>query len=380
MNANRFEALDSWRGVCACMVAVFHFTAVSHLSSWGLVQHAYLFVDFFFVLSGFVITLNYRQRLAEGFGFGRFMLLRFGRVYPLHFVTLLLFIPIVSVKDGIGPNLWRAIVTNALLLHGLGVNDALWLNFPSWSISTEFAAYAVFALVVMRLGTGLLPWTLPILLGPLLLGLVAPNGMDSTYDYGLVRCLYGFALGVVCVDLRERLPVLQLRIGQSIDTLIEVAAVTGAIVYVSLAGSDLFLAVLTPILFAAMLLVFAREAGAVSRLMTTKPLLVVGMLSYSIYMVHALVRAVSRAIAMVLERAMDWHLFIDTGVADNGEPIRVLSIDGSLWAGDALQIAMLLATIGLAMLTYRYVEEPGRQWSRRLARNRSAIIEPAATS
>ncbi|WP_454616650.1 hypothetical protein [Bradyrhizobium cenepequi] len=56
-------------------------------------RKAYLFVDFFFVLTGFVIASNYRSRLADGFSAGRFLVLRLGRIYPLHIVTLLLFIP-----------------------------------------------------------------------------------------------------------------------------------------------------------------------------------------------------------------------------------------------------------------------------------------------
>lgn len=379
MKVDRFEVLDSWRGICACMVAFFHFSVFSHLSSWGLIEHAYLFVDFFFVLSGFVIAINYRARLREGFGFGRFMLLRFGRIYPLHLATLLLFIPIDAAKDGIGPNLWRAIVTNALLLHGLGVNEALWLNFPSWSISAEFAAYAVFALVVIRLGAGYLPWILPVVLGPLVLGLISPNGMDSTYDFGLLRCLYGFALGVVCVDLRAMFPAIRRPIGPSADTLIEAAIVVFAVFYLAFAGSVLALAVLTPFLFAVLLLVFAREAGAVSRFMKIRPLLMIGTLSYSIYMVHALVRAVTRAAAMVLEHFSGVQLFIQTGVDPKGEPVRLLAVEGSLWLGDVMEIAMLAATIGLAVLTYRYIEEPGRQWSRRLAGKSLAVTAPVAT-
>ena len=68
---HRFEALDSWRGICALMVALLHFEAFSHLKDLPFFNDAYLFVDFFFVLSGFVIAANYRQRLANGFGIGK---------------------------------------------------------------------------------------------------------------------------------------------------------------------------------------------------------------------------------------------------------------------------------------------------------------------
>lgn len=54
-------------------------------------RNAYLFVDFFFVLSGFVIASTYQERIAGGFSVWRFMLLRLGRLYPLHIAVLVAF-------------------------------------------------------------------------------------------------------------------------------------------------------------------------------------------------------------------------------------------------------------------------------------------------
>src|SRR5258708_26387972 len=99
VSRHRFEVLDSWRGLSATLVALFHLQAHSHFYELSLLRHSYLFVDFFFVLSGFVITANYRTRLVSGFSFWHFMLLRFGRLYPLHFATFVAFILLESVRD-----------------------------------------------------------------------------------------------------------------------------------------------------------------------------------------------------------------------------------------------------------------------------------------
>ncbi|WP_080133386.1 acyltransferase family protein [Bradyrhizobium sacchari] len=369
-NTTRYHALDSWRGICACMVALFHFDVISHLSFLPLTRHAYLFVDFFFVLSGFVIASNYRARLAEGFGAGRFLALRLGRIYPLHLVTLLLFIPIDAAKDGIGPNLLQAVVTNVLLLQGLGVNPQNWLNFASWSISAEFAAYVTFAAVVSRIGPTLWPWLLPIIAGPIVLATISPDGMNATYDYGLVRCLYGFALGVVCFDLRERFPVLRARVAPSGETWLETASLLLVVFYVSVAGSSVILQVASPLVFSLVVLVFAREAGAVSRRLTVPSMLLIGTLTYSIYMLHPLVRAVVRAILMVVESLGHMELFVSYALSADHQPTKVVSMNGSLWLGDLLQIAMLLLTVLLSVATYRFVEEPGRNWVRRLTDRR----------
>lgn len=58
----RFLVLDSWRGICALLVALFHFPTSSIISQSAFVGGSYLFVDFFFVLSGFVIASSYDGR------------------------------------------------------------------------------------------------------------------------------------------------------------------------------------------------------------------------------------------------------------------------------------------------------------------------------
>lgn len=98
---HRFVALDSWRGVCACLVAFMHFDVYSHFHTLPFVWNSYLFVDFFFVLSGFVISASYRTRLMLGFGVCKFMLLRFGRVYPLHLFMLGCFVGFEVIRSAV---------------------------------------------------------------------------------------------------------------------------------------------------------------------------------------------------------------------------------------------------------------------------------------
>ena len=54
-----YAALDSWRGISACMIVFTHVPAVGDVSSTLLIKGSYLFTDFFFVLSGFIIFENY---------------------------------------------------------------------------------------------------------------------------------------------------------------------------------------------------------------------------------------------------------------------------------------------------------------------------------
>ena len=64
---HRYAALDALRGICATMVVLYHIRPTGWLTANPLATHAWLFVDFFFVLSGFVIAASYRGRLSEGF-------------------------------------------------------------------------------------------------------------------------------------------------------------------------------------------------------------------------------------------------------------------------------------------------------------------------
>ena len=90
--AERFETLDSWRGICALLVALFHFPAAGWLEKNGFINGSFLFVDFFFVLSGFVIAHAYADRLKDGVSLKRFMVTRFGRLFPLHAFMLAAFV------------------------------------------------------------------------------------------------------------------------------------------------------------------------------------------------------------------------------------------------------------------------------------------------
>ncbi|HTE94138.1 MAG TPA: acyltransferase, partial [Bradyrhizobium sp.] len=211
----RFVVLDSWRGIAACLVALFHLEAYSHVYDVPFLRNSWLFVDFFFVLSGFVIAANYQQRLLEGFGAGRFLLLRLGRLYPLHFAMLMLFvgfellkvlkrvlIPTLLSVNPVAPfsapqEAPNTILANLLLIQSLHLYDYLTWNVPSWSISTEFYTYVVFAACLIGLRKH--AWIALVLAmtgGPVLIANLSEPNMNTHYEWGIIRCIYGFAAGV----------------------------------------------------------------------------------------------------------------------------------------------------------------------------------------
>ena len=86
--ARRFAALDSLRGLCALAVVLFHFRTDGVLTNLAPIRRGWMFVDFFFVLSGFVLAHAYFGRIGRQVAPLRFLGLRLGRIYPLHAAVL----------------------------------------------------------------------------------------------------------------------------------------------------------------------------------------------------------------------------------------------------------------------------------------------------
>ena len=370
----RFAALDALRGLCACLVCIFHFKVLSPVAGWAFIRESWQFVDFFFVLSGFVIAANYQHRLAREMPLGRFMLLRLGRIYPLHFVMLAVFVATefaALALPGVGgqhralfngPHSAWSILTNLCLVQSFGIEGQLTWNHPSWSIAVEAWCYLLFAVAVRSLGPRLGIAMIGVVVAAPLLLLALAGGINTSFDFGLVRCVYGFALGVLCWAAWQRWGAAALARTNG-WTAAEIAIAAAVVGFVTLAGSTPW-NLLGPPLFAVAILVFAREGGAVSRVLTTPVPLLLGTLSYSIYMVHAYIQARFDDVLRVVERVIGMPL-TSKGFAGNGEPVTIV---GASPAQGTLMIALMLAVvIAVSWFTYRFVELPGQRWSRAVA-------------
>src|SRR4051812_32236459 len=85
---SRFRVLDGWRGIAAVMVALYHLRMLGHFFTLAFVRNSWMFVDFFFVLSGFVISFAYLNHLHGPASIVAFLIRRFGRLWPLQIATL----------------------------------------------------------------------------------------------------------------------------------------------------------------------------------------------------------------------------------------------------------------------------------------------------
>ena len=292
-----FRVLDSWRGIAALLVALFHLDIYSALYSLDFTRNAYLFVDFFFVLSGFVITHSYAHRLGTLEEVGTFAIRRLGRLWPLHVVVLLAFIIAESGKVFLaargssffippftGPNTPDAIALNLVFGQSLGFVQHLTWNPPSWSISAEFWAYMIFAAALLAATTWFsrIRFAAVIVVSALIIGSVAilisfaKHGIDATYDLGLVRCLYGFLVGYLTYRLWQTVSHVKFRTG-----FLEVAQLMAVSIFVSSAGRSGY-SLFAPLVFAVFVFTFAFESGPVSNLLLNGVNQWLGRISYSI--------------------------------------------------------------------------------------------------
>lgn len=340
----RFVALDSWRGICALVVALFHFPILGLVKGSPVVAHGFLFVDFFFVLSGFVIAHAYESRANDDHAPWRFLIRRFGRLWPLHVAILALFV-LASVIGGDfnadERHSLEAVITNLAMVHGLGVHRDLTWNGPSWSISVEFMLYLLFALLAPMQRKAAI-YAFLVLAGLAVLILEAPAGMGSTFDYGAFRGLAGFFTGALVAGLPRR----------AFGTLAEVLTVAMVVAFVG-AGAGMFAA---PFVFGLAVYVFSGSDGVLGRALLLKPFVRLGEWSYSIYMVHAMVVSAI------------WGFAGPLGLGRDGGHLLATSP-----GHEALICAGYLAVIVAASaLAFRFVEEPCRDFFNRIAMFRTS--------
>lgn len=374
--------LDSVRGIAALCVVAYHIaTSLTFRTAFDLdaveltiVRNGWIMVDLFFVLSGIVMTMTY-VRPGAPFSVKDFAVRRIARLYPLHVAVLLAWIPIRAVRLLAGAaglatdtafthdvNTPYAFAMQLFLLNAFGTLHEMSWNGPSWSISAECFAYAIFAAAV-ALSSG------PAAVGRVFAAVAAlalvtalfvlrEDGLDFNLRFGVVRCLYGFGFGVVAMRAAAALR------GRSIvaSGTVQTGLALIALAVVVAVGAHPWIGFVAPPVFALLLGALVMSPGTiVGRALATGPLVWLGRRSYSIYMVHALVIILAE------------YACRGAGLA------RVHALDaaahGALAWGSALLI--VAAVLAASDVTVRYVEVPGSRALRRLLGGSERPAPPA---
>lgn len=386
MRSGEIKALTGLRIIAAVWVVLFHFRPLLQLASPQLsdtlapvLDRGAQGVDLFFILSGFVLTWNYLERMGETFSVRatvHFLWLRLARVWPIYLVTmhLALLWVIFTLHVGHVPtedlSRFTAIsYVRQVLLVQLWFEpffDGTSWDGPAWSISAEWLAYLLFGVLVLAVyrmmrvtsARGLAILAIIASLPPLLL-LLATGEFYSPWSW-LPRIVMQFTAGALaCAAVRKISPTDSARRAAGYCSALLIAAMVAILYYFdSHPISGLYdSGGLVDVLFVPLVMALAIGIGSLPALLSTRAMVYGGQISFCLYMVHELVHT-----------SWNWAAKQFDIVLDEGATAAKWMVCG-----------LLVAATLLSMLLFHAVEEPGRHWMRRMigARPESAQVTPA---
>jgi len=363
MKKQRFEVLDSFRGLCAICVVVYHLHFLGSITELSFFRGSSIFVEFFFVLSGFVLAHGYGFRPDQSFK--PYFKARFFRLYPLHLFMLLVFVFLEAGKWGVlkvgGITLNNPAFTNDYALQGIIPNlflihawtpftNPLSFNTPSWSISIEFYMYILlFLTIVLFHRFRQMVW---LLIPVWMFSLMAIE--SDLFVSPVMRGLSGFFGGAFFYVVYRRYSQ-KITVPYNLSTLIEVILVI-SVVYV--VQSDLeYRSIAATSLFYIVVFCFAFESGAVSKSLKYRFFQHSGKLSYSIYMTHAAIIYLLTSIMVIIQKISGVE------VAPMMEGVRYFTT-GNVMINNLSVMVILIMVMIVSNMTYRYIEVKGQQYAR----------------
>jgi peptidoglycan/LPS O-acetylase OafA/YrhL len=298
-------ALTGVRTLLALNIVFFHFTPPHMRYLYPVIDRGYVFVGFFFLLSGYILAYNYADR-PRPLVKRDFWLARFARLYPIYLLSLAFSIMMLLSEWHARPRweFWSGIVLTPLLLQGWSPALATFWNTVGWTLSAEVVLYVAFPWLVR------LPWPrtpgrlVALLLGIWALGLVPhalylalnPDhlaGPADRYSSGIwLRALKYTPLAYVCTFLAG-MALARIQAGLSLTprqrtmvaaaSLMLIAAFFATLVprvpYVLMHGG-----LLLP-LFAALVIGLSGQ-NAIASVFSWRPLVVLGQTTFCLYLLH----------------------------------------------------------------------------------------------
>lgn len=339
---------------CRSFSCGFHMHLVGSVTELEFFRGSSIFVEFFFVLSGFVLTHGYGFR--KDLKFTVFMKARFFRLYPLHIFMFSVFVllefgKLVAYKYAgftfnnipfTGHTAIGEIIPNLLLIQSwTPFTEHLSYNAPSWSISIEFYLYVLlfFSVVVFSKFKKYI-W---VLLQFIAFYLIASESdiLVSPVLRGL-SCFFGGALTYLVYK-----KVAYIQVTKLLGSVVEIAIISFIIAIVQ--SKFQYQGIATTVLFYIAILVFAFESGIVSSFLKLKSFQEAGKLSYSIYMTHSAILFCLISIMIILQK------FTGIELAPMLNGVRYLT-SGYEVINNFIVLLILAFVILISRLTYKHVE------------------------
>lgn len=372
MRTGEIKALSGLRIVAALWVVLFHFRPLLEQAAPGfrsalapILNSGAQGVDLFFILSGFVLTWSYLDKMGPRWSTGaslRFLWLRLARVWPIYLVTMHLaalwiiftlyvgHIPSEAVHELTAGNYLSQFFL--VQLWSEPFFDGTSWNGPAWSISAEWLAYLLFCpliLVIFRIGhatraRGMLLLAVAASLPPTML-LLATGFFYSPWSW-LPRIIMQFTAGVLaCVAVRKLQTTHRSRNVAGWVSLLLGGGIIGLLYWLDAHPSPrIYDSVgLVDLLFVPLVVSLSIGAGSLPGFLSLRPLVYLGHISFSLYMVHEIVHT-----------AWNWAVL----------QFEIVLVP-SLWA-KAVVVGLILGALLASAALYHFVEEPARLWMRRM--------------
>jgi peptidoglycan/LPS O-acetylase OafA/YrhL len=359
----RISKLDGLRGLASLMVVVHHFgknMLPAGIYSNFIIRNAYILVDLFFVLSGFVIALNYAERIHDRRGLLTFMRKRFVRLYPLLSYTTLVYLCAEvgaallmpgAVKTPVGAAELAGMTIDTLLMTNatplFGSTDGL--NFPAWSISAEMISYAVFGLIMLAFRGHARILVIGLVMAIAATILILHGRYFSGGAFGFARALLCFHAGAL-ISLR---PLKPRRMAAWMEWIVPAGILmTLWLLHGAPEGVRMIIGIgLLPAFFVMCIILLNRTSGILGKWLDSKVMRYAGKISYSVYLNHAILILLAPRITFGL----------------SGIPFTT-------WTGLMVSALTLLLVLVYSNLTYEWVEIRGGKWLERKLKGREKAI------
>jgi len=363
---HRFHVLDSYRGIAAVLVVIHHMHYVGSMTEITFFKDSHLFVEFFFVLSGFVLTHAYAFK--TNLLFRHFFIARTFRIMPLHITMLFAYILLEFGKLFVynhGMHFNTApftqytspdtIIPNLLLLQSWLPNTmALSWNSPSWSISIEYYMYMIFFLTLLiKKPQQYIVWFLISAFS--FYFIFSDIEFWNNFDK-ISRGLSSFFAGSLTYLIYKKFST-SIVLSSIYFSFLEVFILITVIFIIS---SDFeYKSLMISFVFCIKIFIFAFERGVVSKVLKKSFFQLLGKLSYSIYMIHALILFIVFSFILIMQKVLNMDFVLTLN--------HVLYID----FGNALYNNLaILFVVGIIIVcsqfTYKYIEEVGQNFGRKL--------------
>jgi len=363
--ASDIRALTGVRGVAAGVIVLYHFGNVGLYGGGQLayykIPHGYLLVDMFFMLSGYVIGLTYRDAFDSGHlkNYASFMLKRVARLYPAYLAIGLLYVAKIAAglsgQDTLSMFSPSDIVGNLLMMTGWGLHIHPLMGV-AWAASAEMGSYLLVPLLMLltiRRSPLLCGLTVVAALAAIYMVSISGRGSAGPLDvtngnsfYPMVRAVAGFTLGLALFRFSGVLD----RLSMTAQDILLACILIAIVVTVTIAAGDRLLYVL----FIPLVAVLSRDGRLAQALFGNALVYRLGLISYSIYLIHPL---------FVSFAVRGWRHF---GQTETAYLLSSLVCFAVIWM--------------LSELSYRLVEMPGRKFVVDLFLPKRDHVPPAPTA